>query len=464
MADPQNDKAVVVDASPAKAFFVEMITRDIELQDAILDLLDNCIDGIRRIGKTKGGHPYKGYYAEINFSENEFIIEDNCGGIPFDIAQRYAFMMGRPAAYKSDKVGTIGIYGIGMKRAIFKMGRSCVVLSDTSDKTFEVVITKDWLEDDGNWKLEARPVRTELKAHGTKIVVSNLHKIVRNEFAEGSEFRKDFITVVRNAYSFLLEKGFTVTINGEKIAPKVPSLLWDKSDDADALRPYIYRANIDGVRVFLAVGFREKPETPTDEESEAKPKYSSEDAGWTIVCNDRVTLPYDKGRQTGWGWGGVPSYHNQFIAITGFVFFDGHPSDLPMTTTKRGVDANSDLYTIVRQRMQSGVLHFTKFTNDWKGFDTSHVFKKADPMTLPEIESLVEKGKIRLHPLRGDGQQEQAPPHLPPSPREVTEKRISFVRPIKDIRRVSKWLFETESRRPSEVGAECFDFVLRKTK
>ena len=97
----QTDKRVEVNASPAKAFFVEMITRDIELQDAILDLLDNCIDGIRRIGKTKGSHPYQGYYAKITFSENEFVIEDNCGGIPFDMAQKYAFMMGRPAQYKN---------------------------------------------------------------------------------------------------------------------------------------------------------------------------------------------------------------------------------------------------------------------------------------------------------------------------------------------------------------------------
>jgi hypothetical protein len=460
---PPTDKPVAVNASPAKAFFVEMITRDIELQDAILDLLDNCIDGIRRIGKTRGGHPYQGYYAKITFSEDEFVIEDNCGGIPFDMAQKYAFMMGRPAQYKNGKEGTIGVYGIGMKRAIFKMGRSCVVLSHTQAKTFEVEITKEWLDDDKNWTLEARSVKKELKAHGTRIEIRDLHKVVRNEFANDSEFRIDFLAMVRNAYSFLLEKGFTVEVNGEEVKPKVPSLLWDKSEAAGALRPYIYRAELLGVDVFLAVGFRERPDTPSDEETEAKPKYSSEDAGWTIICNDRVILPYDRGRQTGWGWGGVPSYHNQFIGITGFVFFDGYPSDLPMTTTKRGVDANSVVYTIVREKMQSGVKHFIRFTNEWKGFDVEGVFKKAAPIAIPEIERLVAKGKVQLHSVRGEGRQEQSVPDLPESPREVKDKRISFVRPVKEIRKVSKWLFEKEDRRPSEVGAECFDFVLRKT-
>lgn len=34
-----------INASPTKNFFVEMLTRDIDLKDAILDLLDNCFAG-----------------------------------------------------------------------------------------------------------------------------------------------------------------------------------------------------------------------------------------------------------------------------------------------------------------------------------------------------------------------------------------------------------------------------------
>ncbi|MCV4784283.1 hypothetical protein OFM36_33100, partial [Escherichia coli] len=39
---------VKIAAFPAKRFFVEMLTRDIELSDSILDLLDNCLDGVLR--------------------------------------------------------------------------------------------------------------------------------------------------------------------------------------------------------------------------------------------------------------------------------------------------------------------------------------------------------------------------------------------------------------------------------
>ena len=41
-----------VNAAPVKSFFVSMLTRDIKLEEAILDLLDNCVDGIIRSNQS----------------------------------------------------------------------------------------------------------------------------------------------------------------------------------------------------------------------------------------------------------------------------------------------------------------------------------------------------------------------------------------------------------------------------
>ena len=74
-----------VAASPSKAFFVRMLTRDISLEDAILDLLDNCVDGILRQlsteandGTLKSEKPYQGFWAKITATPEKFSIEDNC--------------------------------------------------------------------------------------------------------------------------------------------------------------------------------------------------------------------------------------------------------------------------------------------------------------------------------------------------------------------------------------------------
>lgn len=38
-----------IDASPTKSFFVYIIIKDIALDKAILDLIDNCVDGAKRL-------------------------------------------------------------------------------------------------------------------------------------------------------------------------------------------------------------------------------------------------------------------------------------------------------------------------------------------------------------------------------------------------------------------------------
>ena len=42
-----DDKSI--NAMPTKAFFVNMLVRDINLERAVLDLLDNCIDGAKSL-------------------------------------------------------------------------------------------------------------------------------------------------------------------------------------------------------------------------------------------------------------------------------------------------------------------------------------------------------------------------------------------------------------------------------
>ena len=41
--------AATVEAYPRKQFFIEMFTRDIGLEDCILDLIDNSMDALLRI-------------------------------------------------------------------------------------------------------------------------------------------------------------------------------------------------------------------------------------------------------------------------------------------------------------------------------------------------------------------------------------------------------------------------------
>lgn len=113
-------------ANPTKTFFVRMITRDISLEDCILDLIDNSVDGAWKCEGSKpvglaGGADLKKYRIAIDTSSDSFRITDNCGGMSLTEAVDHAFSFGRQAADRTDDY-SIGVYGIGMKRAVFKLG------------------------------------------------------------------------------------------------------------------------------------------------------------------------------------------------------------------------------------------------------------------------------------------------------------------------------------------------------
>src|SRR5205085_12573494 len=104
-----------INAAPTKAFFVDMLVRDIPLEQAVLDLVDNSIDGAKRTN----GADFNRAKIEIEFDAKQFRIVDNCGGFDRNLAKNYAFRFGRPPGTPRTP-NSIGQFGVGMKRALFK--------------------------------------------------------------------------------------------------------------------------------------------------------------------------------------------------------------------------------------------------------------------------------------------------------------------------------------------------------
>ena len=61
-----------VDANPTKDFFIYMITRDIESKAAIVELIDNAIDGAKRVRKDGD---YKGLSISLDFNKDYILFQ-----------------------------------------------------------------------------------------------------------------------------------------------------------------------------------------------------------------------------------------------------------------------------------------------------------------------------------------------------------------------------------------------------
>jgi len=460
-----------INAAPLKSFFVSMLTRDINLEDAILDLLDNCIDGILRSkSDTSGNKPYKGYYAEIRIEPNLFSISDNCGGIPYSLHE-YAFRMGR-SSDRAETLGSVGYYGIGMKRAIFKMGKSCKIRTKNEKHQYEVNITPEWIKDeysDHAWDLPLKNIEWSGK-DGTSIEIRDLYDGITKQFDENAvKFLSNLETIISTQYAVILEKGFEIKINNQTIKPRATTLVFDtQTVEKNKIEPYVYRAeSSDGVKIFLTVGFtRPIPsQNELDDEKESA-KYSSVDAGWTIICNDRVVVYCNRDELTGWGEAGVPRYHNQFIAISGIVeFWSQDPGKLPTTTTKRGLESSSPIFLQVKNKMRDGMKIFTSYTNKWKGqeLESKQQIKKGERLSLNDIKTKSKELKFNPTP-RSILSGEQYLPKLPmPTVSEPTMRRITFSKEVKEIRKVAEYFGNTDME-PNDVGVKCFDVIHKEAR
>ena len=212
-----NDQAK---AYPTKQFFVSMLTRDIKLEDAILDLLDNCLDGALR---AANGNPvdYSKHRIAITMDKTSFEIVDNCGGIPRDVAINYAFKMGRDSDdTRDDENETIGMYGVGMKRAIFKMGEEASVQSVNGADAFEVIIAPEWLKDK-EWKnlpIQNLMAATALSEPGTRIRVTKLYQGIVRHFTSDA-FINELQKSISEHFTMFLQQGLQVFVNGKPEEP-----------------------------------------------------------------------------------------------------------------------------------------------------------------------------------------------------------------------------------------------------
>jgi hypothetical protein len=356
-----------VQASPTKDFFVTMITRDIALTDCILDLLDNAIDGARRTRREKqavlGAHDFR---AKIRILENRFEIEDNCGGMSRKDAVEYAFRFGRKKDVQPEIHG-IGVYGIGLKRAVFKLGKRARITSRHGDDSFAVVIdVEKWLsQGDNDWDFELVDVEP-LPTPGLRVVVEELHEQVGKELND-DDFVADLRRTIARDYSFILAKHFDVLLmRGEvKQADENQYLVQPYAfnvKEGAGLEPARTTYSVGAVNVEIVAGFMADP--PDDIEPTIAPDRIAPYYGWYVACNDRIVLDGNKNELTVWGRGEFPTWHNQYNGFIGIVRFESDdPALLPWTTTKRALDQEAPLYVDALEKMKAMTRSFIAYTN-----------------------------------------------------------------------------------------------------
>jgi hypothetical protein len=335
-------------AHPTKLFFIESLVRDLSVEDAILDLVDNSVDSLLvrkhdfKVASSMLSLPPREETSKIpdvilEISDEEFRITDLCGGIDRKKAEEEIFRLGfvRPAP------GSLSVFGIGLKRAIFKIGKQITIESKTTSGGFKVDIDVDtWIKSDETWEDWAFPLFDAEAAvsdeeAGTQIIITQLNPEIVMKFKAGT-FLTSLQKSIALTYSLFLQQVLTVSLNGDLVVP--------------ATLPLASSSQVEYGHKKLEIG-----EVQIDIYTSLAPRIAGEwniaIAGWYVFCNGRIVVAADKTVLTGWG-DELPIFSPKFRGFIGIVFFFSDvPSALPWTTTKRGLNQDSYAYQVTKKEM-----------------------------------------------------------------------------------------------------------------
>ncbi len=332
---PDNQTIV---AKPTKDLFINMLVKDITLRDAIGDLVDNSVDAAKSIAQNS--RKLEGFKIDIKIDVDSFEISDNCSGLEVEDARSNAFYFGKPDGYETGK-HTIGQFGIGMKRAFFKIGNYIKVASTAQTSTFEMHIDVTEWKKQPEWNLKFDKVKenlnNQLSKLGLSITISQLQGDTKEKFTD-KQFLNSLKHEIALEHLYSIGQGLEIRINNELLKSHTLTLIYDKKK---GIVPAYWKHKFrDGLLAEVITGVSDD---------------IGAEGGWYIFCNDRLILGPDTTEITGWSGAGskeLPRYHDQFYRFRGYVFFNADNSArLPWNTSKTGMNLDSPDWLYVRSQM-----------------------------------------------------------------------------------------------------------------
>lgn len=422
-----NDIDLNVDASPTKGFFIYMLIRDIDLRPAIVELIDNAIDGAKRIRQEKD---YKGLQIKITLSKEKFVIEDNCGGIDLETASKYAFKFGRSDERTNDVSAYFtGIFGIGMKRALFKLGKRFEVESNTKTEHFDLNVDVDeWINDpEWNFKFSKAESGLDNKNTGTKIVVEDLNPEIALKF-ENQLFVNSLIDYIQKYRTVEAENGLDIIVNEINIDYGKEKLIESKD-----IRPYQSKICDKQGTISIIAGITSKGE----------PKK----AGWYVYCNGRLVLYADQTGLTGWG-DEIRQYHNDVAEFRGYVYFESKDlMALPWNTTKTGVDSSNRLYILAREKMKEAMQQIFKKIKEAK---TKYSVTDLESLDFVKKAPMKELTYSTVSNINKESDFDIGEP-IKPTPMT----KVIFSKPTEEVEKVKSYMGESTNK---AMGEHLFDY------
>jgi hypothetical protein len=296
ISDNKNTK-IKLSMAPSKNL-IHMLYKDITVEKAVLEVIDTAIEYLL-YNQERGIFTDKKGNIRIQLSPDSFTMESNSGGPPKELVSS----MQSFGQFIDKGAFRIGASGMGLKKAVFKIGQDIHFESDNGKEHLSLHIDKNWIASD-NWgvELEVTP-STGTLFH--KIIISDLYPDIKKTF-EDQFFMYGLKQKVRTTYTHFIKKNIDIQINNELIEAYNFQLL----SKPGRIEPYYRTFKLNGIYVKIYAGFT---------------KWKTALYGWHVFCNNRSIIQKDTTYRTGFdSIEDINNIYPEANIFLGVVFFNSY--------------------------------------------------------------------------------------------------------------------------------------------
>jgi hypothetical protein len=337
-------------ATPSKRLFLSIIA-DYDLNRSICELVDNGLDVW-----VRGGRSSKiAIKITLDADQNTICVEDNAGGLP---KSELRFIVGPGQTGSSPTDETIGIFGVGTKRAVVALAQDIKISTRYGkQQTFQVDFDEKWLEEE-DWELPLYEV--DSIDPGTTLVELQKLRVRVNDDAI-KQLREHLGATYAK---FLSAKGVTIQLNGVPLVPE----FFDGWSYPPGYEPRRYHGDLktaEGkiVRVEALAGL-------SNESSPAAGEY-----GVYFYCNDRLVARALKTFEVGFikGYAGLP--HPKVSLTKVLVSLNGDASSMPWNSSKSDISTKHEVFQALHTWLTQAVKDYAALSRIWMGEWPDKVFQ-----------------------------------------------------------------------------------------
>ncbi|WP_141561204.1 ATP-binding protein [Serratia marcescens] len=356
MEQIKKKETVTINTGIDSSFLAETLTTDIELSDALFDLIDNSIDAARdkiflqkNIKYDNYGLPadYSDYHIRLRFSANSITIKDNCSGFDEETLKNSAFITGK----RSNHQFGIGHYGLGLKRALLKAGGNFGLVTDNGTARYKAIFNSSSFSGNEKGQISAEKFPAKKKTYSL-FTVSGLFPDIKYQVQDKIWF-KYFVERLGVRYGVFIQKGLKITLINStsdncltsQIKNSIPNIRKGKP-----LTPFSSRINSEGLEVYFNAGVHENYRFSGEEEHNTiNNGLISKTYGLYFISNDRVIVDSSIEKKHGF----VTSWHNEYSGFICLIRMIGdNPGTLPWNTAKTELKLGSSIFIKIRGKIE----------------------------------------------------------------------------------------------------------------